>query len=252
MASESAEHKATTAKPVRLQSFLARAGVGSRRQCERLIDDGRVKVDGDVVTRQGLKIDPNTASVEFDGSPVRPEKKAYYLLNKPRGVVCSNDDEMGRTGAVDLLKDLPFTLNTVGRLDKDSEGLIILTNDGKLTDLLTHPRYQVGKVYHVNVEGGVTQQELNDLKRGKHVAEGKITPARIRIHSRKGNRTNLEIELKDGRNRAIRRILAEVGHPVRRLRRVAIGPVSDSKLQPGRYRKLSRNEVDTLFRCPNV
>jgi len=239
------------ARTVRLQKVLARAGVASRRECERLIELGHVRIDGEVVRGQGVRVDPAKCRIECDGTLIRPQKKVYYLLNKPRGVVCSNSDEFGRTGAIELLPDRQSRsrrLNTVGRLDKDSEGLIIITNDGKLTDLLTHPRYHVRKTYHVRVSGRVTPEELKKLRRGTRIAEGEVKPSRIRIHHVGSGNTMLEVELADGRNRAIRRMLAAVGHPVRRLKRVAIGPISDNSLKSGKSRKLTREEVSALFR----
>ncbi len=233
---------------VRLQKILARAGVASRRECERLIELGHVRIDGEVVREQGLKVDPAKSRIECDGTLIRPQKKVYYLLNKPRGVVCSNSDEFGRTGAIELLPDDSRRLNTVGRLDKDSEGLIIITNDGKLTDLLTHPRYHVRKTYHVRVSGRVTPEELKNLREGTRIAEGEVKPSRIRIHHLGSGNTTLEVELADGRNRAIRRMLAAAGHPVRRLKRVAIGPISDNSVKSGQSRKLTREEVSALFR----
>jgi len=231
-----------------LQKVLARAGVASRRECESLIEQGRVRVDGRVVREQGLQVDAVNSRIECDGARIRPLRKAYYLLNKPSGVVCSNADELGRPGAIDLLGERNCKLNTVGRLDKDSEGLIIITNDGRLTNLLTHPRYQVSKTYHVRVTGRVTRDELAALREGIRLAEGRARPARLRTRAVGDRDTTLEIELREGRNREVRRMLAAVGHPVRWLRRVAIGPVSDPHLKPGQYRKLSREEVSALFR----
>jgi 23S rRNA pseudouridine2605 synthase len=231
----------------RLHKVLAHAGVASRRECERLIEQGRVRVDGQVVRELGLLVDPVRSKIDCDGAAIRPEKKVYYLLNKPAGVVCSNADELGRPGAVQLLADLPYRLNTVGRLDKESEGLIIVTNDGQFTNLLTHPRYEVRKRYHVRVVGRVTRDQLEAIERGIHLAEGKVQPSRIRTHSVGDRDTTLEIELREGRNREIRRMLAVVGHPVKWLRRVAIGPITDPSLKPGKYRKLTREEVSALF-----
>ena len=227
---------------------MARAGVASRRECENLIEQGRVRVDGRTVREPGTFVDATSMKIECDGSRVRPEKKVYYLLNKPRGVICSNADELGRTGAVALLGDLPYKLNTVGRLDKDSEGLIIVTNDGKLTNLLTHPRYQVCKTYHVLVSGRLTAEDLSLLRKGVHLAEGPVRPSSVRVDGSSDRETWLEIELKEGQNREIRRMLAATGHTVRRLERVAIGPVSDSHLKPGHFRKLAPEEVSVLFR----
>lgn len=232
----------------RLQKVLANAGVASRRQCERLIATGHITVDGRVVKEMGVVVDPSESVICCDGVPIHEERKVYYLLNKPRGFVCTNRDELGRPRAVDLLRDVPQRVYTVGRLDEDSEGLIIITNDGKLTELLSHPRYGVPKTYRVEVGGRVDLEDLRaSLGRGVWLSEGKTAPARVRIVQKGRNNTVLEITLREGRNREVRRVLARSGYVVRSLRRIKIGWLSDPRLKPGRYRRLSRGEVARLY-----
>ncbi len=232
----------------RLQKILARAGYGSRRDCEGLITAGRVAVNGKVAAELGGKADPEKDDIRCDGERVRAEKKVYYLLNKPRGYVCTNEDELGRLRAIDLLRGVAQRVYTVGRLDKDSEGLIILTNDGGFANLISHPRYGVAKIYMVEVNGIVTGEERRRLAEGLHLSEGRAALERVELERVKGGMTLLEVTLREGKNREIRRVLAGVGHSVRRLKRVAIGPISDPKLRRGEYRPLRKAEVDELIR----
>ncbi|MFQ5956806.1 MAG: pseudouridine synthase [Candidatus Brocadiales bacterium] len=232
----------------RLQQILANAGIGSRRQCERLIATGHVTVNGRVVRKMGVTVDPWESEVCCDGVPVHKEKKVYYLLNKPRGFVCTNRDELGRPRAIDLLRDVPQRVYTVGRLDEDSEGLVIITNDGGLADLLSHPRYGVPKTYRVEVGGRVEEDGIKkSLGKGVWISEGKTSPARVRIIRKSGNNTVLEITLREGRNREVRRILARLGYPVRSLKRVKIGWLSDPRLKSGKYRRLNKGEVARFY-----
>ncbi len=232
----------------RLQKILANAGIGSRRHCEQLIATGHVTVNGKVVREMGVAVDPRESEVCYDGVPIREQKKVYYLLNKPRGFVCSNRDELGRPRAVDLLRDVPQRIYTVGRLDEDSEGLIIITNDGEFTNLLSHPRHGVPKTYHVEVDGRVERNSIKgSLGRGVWLSEGKTLPARVKVVRRGRNNTVLEVTLREGRNREVRRILARLGFAVRSLKRVKIGWLSDPRLKPGRYRRLGKHEVARFF-----
>ncbi len=236
----------------RLQKILANAGIGSRRQCERLIATGHVTVNGKIVKKMGVTVDPQGSEIRCDGISVSSEKKVYYLLNKPRGFVCSNWDELDRPRAVDLLQDVPQRLYTVGRLDADSEGLIIITNDGEFTNLLCHPRYGVPKTYRVEVGERVDVDEVKDsMGKGVWLSGGKTLPARVKII--RGGRSNsiLEITLREGRNREVRRVLARLGYAVRSLKRVKIGWLSDPRLKPGRYRRLNREEVERFYSLTN-
>ncbi|HUT35571.1 MAG TPA: pseudouridine synthase [Planctomycetota bacterium] len=230
----------------RLNKILAHAGLGSRRKCDELIAQGRITVDGVVVTELGHKADPSQADVRCDGERVQAEPVAYYLLNKPRGVVCTSDPREGRPRAVDPLRGDHRRLYTIGRLDADSRGLILLTNDGELTQRLTHPRHQVSKVYRVWARGAMSPETVERVRRGVFLSEGRAALGRVRVCQRRREATELEIELRQGINRQIRRVLAKVGHPVSDLRRVAIGPISDPGLREGAWRRLRPDEVRRL------
>ena len=229
----------------RLQKILAAAGFGSRRACEELITTGRVEVDGKVITELGAKADPTRQKIRIDGEPLRRVKYRYYALHKPQGVVSTARDPSGRPRVVDLVPQ-DLRVFPVGRLDKNSEGLILLTNDGELANGLTHPRYAVRKVYHVLTAGNVTPEELQVLHRGVHLAEGVARVVSAKIRSTEGKATWLEIVLDEGRNREIRRILARVGHKVMRLVRVEMGGVRLGDMPVGTYRQLSPREIDKL------
>jgi 23S rRNA pseudouridine2605 synthase len=232
-------------EPARLQKVLAAAGIGSRRKCEELITAGRVTVDGRTVTELGTKVDPDEAEVRVDGEPLPRTKRLYYLVNKPTGVVSSNRDPSGRPRVVDLLPSNE-RLFTVGRLDVSSEGLILVTNDGELANLLAHPRYGVEKVYHAQVVGVPEQEVLDRLRQGVHLAEGFAHAKRISIKSQHKQSALLEMVLDEGRNREVRRLLARVGHKVLRLKRVALGPLRLGDMPPGEFRPLRREEVRAL------
>ena len=229
----------------RLQKVLAAAGIGSRRKCEELITAGRVTVDGRTVTELGTKVDPDEAEVRVDGEPLPRTKRLYYLVNKPMGVVSSNRDPSGRPRVVDLLPS-DERLFTVGRLDVSSEGLILVTNDGELANLLAHPRYGVEKVYHAQVVGVPEQEVLDRLRQGVHLAEGFAHAKRISIKSQHKQSALLEMVLDEGRNREVRRLLARVGHKVLKLKRVALGPLRLGDMPPGEFRPLRREEVRAL------
>ncbi len=230
----------------RLQKVLARAGLGSRRACEDLITDGRVTVDGETVTELGSKADAAVQDIRVDGSRVRPEAREYWLLNKPKGVVCTNYDPAGRRRPIDLVPKARGRLFPVGRLDADSKGLLILTNDGDFANHLTHPRYEVPKTYRATVSGRVTEADLGKLTRGIHLAEGKARAARFRVLKKGVRRSILEITLREGKNRQIRRMLARLRHPVRDLVRTRIGKISLRGLGPGKARPLEPREVQYL------
>ncbi len=232
----------------RLQKVLAAAGVGSRRACEELILAGRVEVDRRLVTELGTKVDADTSEIRLDGVKLRLPRKVYYMVNKPAGVVSTNSDPAARMRVVDLVPDSTGRVYTVGRLDKASEGLILVTNDGQLANELTHPRYGVDKTYQVQVAGVPTAAELATLRRGVHLAEGVLRIAQLRVKSRHKKSAVLEIVLNEGRNREIRRMLAHLGHKVMQLRRIAIGGIRLRGLPSGAARKLTRDEVARLRR----
>ena len=225
----------------RLQKVLARVGVGSRRVCEELIVDGRVTVNG-AVPVLGRRVDPAVDLVELDGVPlpIRPDL-VHYLFNKPAGVVSTAEDTHGRPTVVSLVPDRP-RVYPVGRLDMDSEGLLVLTNDGELTHRLTHPSFGVPKEYLVHVEGEPTPGEVRRLREGVELEDGPTAPARVALVAP----DLLRIVIHEGRNRQVRRMCDAVGHPVRRLVRTRIGPLTDPSLGPGSYRTLTFDEVRSL------
>jgi len=225
----------------RLHKYLASTGAGSRRECETFIQQGRVSVNGKVVTKMGVRVTPGEDVVRFDGERVASERKVYYLLNKPSGYICTNSDERGRPRAMDLVPNNKQRIYTVGRLDSDSRGLILLTNDGTIANIICHPRYRVEKCYRVVVRGRIGRRELAKLESGVWLAEGKSSPAAVRhlAYEPKGGDTLLEMTLFEGRNREIRRVFAKVGIKVRRLMRTRIGPLQLGKLGQGQVEVLS-------------
>ncbi len=233
----------------RLQKLLAAAGVASRRQAERLMLEGRVSVDGRVVTRLGEKADPDRNVIAVDGRPLRAQPKVYVLLHKPRGPVTSLRDPLGRPVVMDLVKEVKESLRPVGRLDADSEGLLLLTNDGALAYRLTHPRWEVEKVYQAEVKGRPNRATLLKLRRGVELEEGVTAPARVRLLPRKSGPVMVEITIHTGWRRQVRRMLEAVGHPAAKLRRVALGPLTLGNLPLGKWRRLTPVEVEALRRA---
>lgn len=233
---------------VRLQKVLAAAGIGSRRASEALIDEGRVEVNGRVVTEQGLRVNPHTDHIRVDGTRIPPPRRHLYLVaNKPRGVVSTMDDPEGRRTLNDLLPTRKERLFHVGRLDTDTEGLILLTNDGEFAHRLAHPSYEVPKTYHVQVAGVMDDKTLKRLAKGVRLDDGPVKPDQIKLISRAQDRTHLSVSLHEGRNRVVRRMLEAVGHPVDRLSRTAIGPVRLGRLPIGETRELTREELGALL-----
>ena len=235
----------------RIQKVLARAGVASRRAVEEMIVRGRIRVNGGRVAL-GMRIDPSKDVVEIDGSrvPLRAEL-AYYLVNKPVGVVTTASDEQNRETVLDLI-EVETRVYPVGRLDIESEGAVLLTNDGELALRLTHPRYGVGKTYLVEVGGGVKEKTVRALARGVELSDGMTAPAEARLVERSPSGTLIEITLSEGKNRQVRRMFEAVGHPVHRLVRTAIGPLMLGRLKPGTYRKLRLEEVRNLYRAAGL
>jgi 23S rRNA pseudouridine2605 synthase len=231
----------------RLQKVLAAAGLGSRRACEELITTGRVEVDRKVVTELGVRIDPAQQEIRVDGERLPRVRRVVYVLNKPVGVVTTNFDPAGRPRAVDLVP-ADQRLFAVGRLDRMSEGLLLLTNDGALANLLAHPRYGVEKKYLVQVAGVPTEELLDKLRRGIRLAEGEVHAKRVSIRSQHKQSAVLEMVLDEGKNREIRRMLARLGHKVHQLKRVAVGNLTLGTLLPGQWRQLAWNEADALRR----
>jgi 23S rRNA pseudouridine2605 synthase len=233
----------------RLQKVLAAAGVGSRRACEDLIAAGRVTVDDRVATL-GDKVDPAAAVIHVDGERVVTDPALVYLaLNKPRGVVSTMDDERGRAALADYVGRVEQRVFHVGRLDADSEGLLLLTNDGELAHRLMHPSYGVAKTYLCEVAGPLRRGLKRRLMEGVTLDDGPARVDAFRVVDTIGNRALVEVTLHEGRNHVVRRMLGEVGHPVSRLVRTAIGPVRLGELRPGRTRRLTNTEVAGLFRA---
>ena len=237
-----------SAEGVRLQKVLAAAGLGSRRACEELISAGRVEVDGVLVTALGVRVDPDTAVIRVDGKRVEVRDEFVYLaLNKPRGVLSAMSDARGRRTVGDLVADRTQRLFHVGRLDADSEGLLLLTNDGELAHRLMHPGFEVVKVYLATVQGRVGRQVGSALRAGVNLEDGPVRIDRFRVVDTAGGRTLVEVALHEGRKHIVRRLLAEVGHPVERLVRTAVGPVRLGTLRPGATRALTATEVGSLY-----
>jgi 23S rRNA pseudouridine2605 synthase len=227
---------------LRLQKFLAEAGLGSRRHCETLIQQGKVFVNFRPVTVLGTKIDPDHDRVTVASQPVMVERKVYIALNKPAGVLCTSRDTHDRKRVHDLLPASMPRLFTVGRLDYDTEGLLFLTNDGTFSLRLTHPRYKMPKTYAVEIRGALTEAERARLLAGVH-CDGE----RLRAEQVTGT-TKLQVVLREGKKRQIRRMLAAVGHPVVRLTRLTIGTIELGKLKQGQWRYLTNEEVRSLMR----
>ena len=233
----------------RLQKILSQAGVASRRASEKLMLEGRVSVNGVTVTALGAKADPSRDDIRVDGRRIKSnERRRYLLLNKPRGYVTTRSDPQRRPTVIDLLGGVREYLYPVGRLDFESEGLLLLTNDGDLAAKLTHPRYGVPRVYEARVLGVPDAHDLSRLSRGVVVDGQRTAPAAVRLlgQSRDGGGATLELTIHEGRNRQVRKMCDAIGHPVDALRRIAIGPVRDARLRPGQYRDLSDDEVRRL------
>jgi 23S rRNA pseudouridine2605 synthase len=232
---------------VRLQKALAQAGVASRRASEELIAAGRVEVNGKVVTEQGMRVDPERDTIRVDGSRIPPPRRHLYLvLNKPRGVVSTMDDPDGRP-TLEQYVPRRQRLFHVGRLDTDTEGLLILTNDGDFANKLAHPSHEVPKTYLVEVEGLLDNKTLRRLEKGLTLEDGPIKPDKVKLVTRAESRSMVQITLHSGRNRIVRRMFDSVGHPVRRLSRISIGPVRLGQLAVGETRELTREELGALL-----
>lgn len=231
---------------IRLQKFLAATGLGSRRHCEEYIETGRVSVDGEIVTELGARIDPETQVILVDGERARMEPRRYFLLNKPPGYLCTNQDPAGRRRVIDLFPGENQRLFTVGRLDENSEGLLLVTNDGAMAQRLAHPRYRVARTYHVQVAGHPPREKLDELRKGIRFKEGVFRVSGLKPLKKQGKSTFLELTLHEGQNREIRRMMARIGHKVMQLIRVRFGPLNLGKLKSGEYRRLSDTELKKL------
>jgi pseudouridine synthase len=241
----------------RLQKILSAAGVASRRTAETLIDQGRVSVNGVVVRELGTKADPDSDDIRVDGRRIRTaQRKRYILLNKPRGYVTTRSDPGRRPTVMDLLKGVKEYVYPVGRLDYDSEGLLLLTNDGELAARLTHPRHEVERLYEARVRGVPDAHAIERLASGIVIEGRKTAPAHVKLAKRlegeSGSQAIVLVGIHEGRHRQVRQMFDAVGHPVMRLRRVRIGPLRDEELKTGHFRDLTPTEVARLKRAAGL
>jgi pseudouridine synthase len=226
---------------------LARAGVASRRQAEKLIGEGRISVNGEIVTRLGTKVRWGQDTIRVDNRMIRRlDPKLTIVLNKPKNVLTTSRDPRGRRTTAELVKTLKARLFPVGRLDYHTEGLLIMTTDGELAHLLQHPRFGIPKTYRAKVKGLPTEQALGHLRSGVMLNGRATAPAQVRESTTTGKNAWLEITIREGRNRQVRRMCESVGHPVMKLKRIQYGPIWLGSLKPGSFRKLMANEVDRL------
>lgn len=234
--------------PERLQKIISQAGVASRRHAEELITAGRVTVNGLVVAELGAKVEPGRDVVAVDGRPLAGEAKVYVLLHKPRGVVTTVTDPRGRRTVTDLTADIAERLYPVGRLDYNTEGLLLLTNDGALTHALTHPRHEIDKTYIATVVGKPSEEKLDRLRMGVKLEDGTTAPARVRMtgYDLEKNATTLEIVIHEGRNRQVRRMCEAIGHPVDKLKRTKFAFLTLEGVRRGSYRHLEPEEIERL------
>lgn len=232
---------------MRLQKYLADAGIASRRKCEEIISAGRVKVNGHVAVL-GSSVEPED-SVTLDDKPVHPaDERIVIAFNKPKNVICSNADSEDRVKVTDFFSELPYRLYTIGRLDYDSEGLILVTNDGETANRLMHPRYGANKTYRVLCTGELSRSECRALERGIQLDDGLTAPARVRILRSHDEKTELLLMIHEGRNRQVRRMLAALGHDTLRLQRVGIGALTLNGLKPGQWRCVTQEELEMLLK----
>ncbi|WP_134683249.1 pseudouridine synthase [Brevibacillus migulae] len=232
----------------RLQKILAQAGVASRRKCEELITQGRVKVNGTVTTELGTKVDPQNDAILVDDKPIHLEKLIYLMLHKPTGVITSLHDPQGRRVVTDLLTDIPERVYPVGRLDYDTSGLLLLTNDGELANRIAHPSFEIDKVYRAWVKGTPSKEAVKKLATGIRLEDGMTSPGEARVIEQEAQRTLLEITIHEGRNRQVRRMCEAIGHPVLTLERIRLGFLTLAGVKRGEYRHLTKEEVERLKR----
>lgn len=234
------------AKDVRLQKMLADCGVASRRKAEEMIGNGRVKVNG-ITAKIGDKVDPKKDKVAVDNKNiVSSVRNVYYMLHKPRGFITTMNDEMDRKCVAELVADISERVYPVGRLDRDSEGMLLMTNDGDFANAMTHPSMHIPKTYRVTIRPSITEDQITEMTVGMMIDGKKTAPAQIHVLSQEAGRVVLEIVLYEGRNRQIRNMCEQLGLEVARLKRVACGPVKLGMLQPGQYRRLTAEEVKKL------
>ncbi|MBM9536829.1 pseudouridine synthase [Desulfobulbus alkaliphilus] len=231
----------------RLQKILAKAGIASRRGSEQLIRAGRIRVNDAIVTEMGIKVDPGIDIVTFDGQCINIEEKQTVLVNKPPGYVTTLSDPQGRPVVADLVADIPLRLFPVGRLDLESEGALLMTNDGELADRILHPRYEVKKTYQAEVVGMPSKFQLKRLEQGISIDGVQTRPASIRVLQQGQNRTLIEVVIHEGKKRQVRKMFLAIGHRVLRLKRTAYGCLHLGTLSPGKYRRLSQADIKKIF-----
>ncbi len=232
---------------VRLQKFLAEAGIASRRAAEQIILEGRVAVNGETVSELGKKVDPLHDRIMVDGKGVKARRKIYLALNKPRGLVCSRKDELGRATIYDLLPKEWGHLHSIGRLDFNSEGLLFLTNDGELSLRVTHPRYGIRKKYVATVDGRVEEGMLRKFERGIFAEGEKLRAEKTRLVSASGSQSVVELDLAEGKYREVRRMFESQGRTVKKLQRIQIGKIKLGELKLGKWRTLTESEIKSLL-----
>ena len=236
----------------RLQKILAKAGIASRRKAEELIRQGKVTVDGRVVTEMGIQVDPEHQRIEFNGKPVTvEEKKVYVLLHKPTGYVSTVHDPQGRPIVTELIKGIQERIFPVGRLDLDTEGALLLTNDGELAQKILHPSHEVNKTYRATVKGKPSKKKVEMLRRGIDIDGRKTWPALVKLLSAGSRETTLQITIHEGRKRQVRKMCEAVGHPVLKLKRIAYGKLKLGNLAPGKFRFLSKKDLQLIFMKKN-
>ena len=233
-------------KRERIQKVMAAAGYGSRRACEDMVRAGLVRVNGKVVSELPVLVDTGADDIRIEGRRLKRARLVYYLLHKPKGVLCTNSDPAGRVRAIDLLIGVRQRVYPVGRLDASSTGLLLMTNDGDLAERLTHPRYGVEKTYQATIAGRISGEAMEKMKKGVWLAEAKTQGAKVKALHRGHQESVLEIKLREGRNRHIRRVLARLGHKVLKLKRTRIGGLSIRGLGPGSFRPLTTKEIALL------
>ncbi|MBU5345449.1 pseudouridine synthase [Paenibacillus lautus] len=233
----------------RLQKIMAQAGVASRRKCEELILEGKVQVNGETVTELGTKADPAQDIITVSGKPIKNEKKVYIMLNKPKGVITSASDPEGRKIVSDYLKGIKERVYPIGRLDYDTEGLLLLTNDGEFANLLSHPKYHVPKTYLATVKGVPHGSELDKLRQGIMLEDGMTSPAEVEYKDvdPDNKQSVISITIHEGRNRQVRRMFEAISHPVTRLKRISYGDLLLQNLKRGLYRHLTADEINQLL-----
>ncbi len=232
---------------MRLQKFIAKSGIASRRKAEELIKNGKIKVNDRIITEMGVKIDPQRDIIKYNNKRLSIEnEKKYIILNKPEGYITTVSDQFGRPTVMDLIKDIKERVYPVGRLDYNTSGLLLLTNDGNLTHKITHPKSQIKKTYIAKIKGIISNSKMNRFKNGIDIGGYITAPAQIKLINKKNGCSIVKIIIHEGKNRQIRRMMDKIGHPVLELKRVAIGKITLDNLPKGQWRYLTESEINYL------